>query len=490
MSSIFRPVDLTDAVRRPRASEVSLAQLNTSGTAVSWDEAVAITQQTARALLDYQGTPIVNPAGLYIQESGELVLRLSGSADPKASLRSVGELLRNLVAETSSPAPLNALIANATTMPPTYGSLAELSQALGRYERPNGRQLIQRVYERWVAQPSTAVHSGIADSTAITQAHASTSAWVARFKRVSGARESVQVTPSTAYLRTLERRRRLTRNIYLVGFATVLAVAILSSEWRIATAIRGAVSTLAHVTAVRAWRAGPTLTSVVDNGVGWVRAPFSRTIRVPSSSAVSSRSTVTATDNLPPVRATGEASRQPQIAGGANRGRGAPSALIGTQTAPLGVAPQQNALAPSPEPNSVFSFQAALSADPSDRPAGTPQNSSDAIQVEGTAAPPEQGIFGAVYTQANAEVAPPTPLDPQVLDAPPAGSQHFVAFDIVVDENGRVETARLVTRPTSMRDAMQATGNLSAAKTWRFRPARKDGQPVKYRSRVWLVARD
>jgi hypothetical protein len=39
-----------------------------------------------------------------------------------------------------------------------------------------------------------------------------------------------------------------------------------------------------------------------------------------------------------------------------------------------------------------------------------------------------------------------------------------------------------------MADAMVLTMSLSAAKTWRFQPAIKDGQPVRYRKTVWLPA--
>jgi len=33
------------------------------------------------------------------------------------------------------------------------------------------------------------------------------------------------------------------------------------------------------------------------------------------------------------------------------------------------------------------------------------------------------------------------------------------------------------------------TMSLSAAKAWRFDPATKDGQPVRYRKSIWLVMR-
>jgi hypothetical protein len=36
---------------------------------------------------------------------------------------------------------------------------------------------------------------------------------------------------------------------------------------------------------------------------------------------------------------------------------------------------------------------------------------------------------------------------------------------------------------------MIATMTLSAAKNWRFQPAVKDGQPVKYRRTIWVPGR-
>jgi hypothetical protein len=496
MPSVFRGDELPKPIRVPETRALSLAELSATGTAISWDEAVAIAQQTTSVLLDHQGTPIVDLATVCLQESGELVLRLSGSADPESSVRSVGELLRTLLAGTRSPQPLDVVIGNATSTPPTFSSVAELSHALSRYERPNRRELIRRVYRRWQTHAATTGHSPFVDPAATTQPRPPvTTSWIARLKGASGFRESVQPGPSTAYLRKLERRRRLTRNIYLGASVTVLAVAILGSDLSIAAALRGTLSTVVDATAIRAWRARPTLASVVNSGAGWVQAPFSRTVRVPNSSAVSPDSATTVPNAFTPVRAASGANRQARMGATPNRSGNATSPVIGAQVSASIVAAQQNTVGPSPQPTADSPLQTALSVDltlpPSTVPSSsTSQGSAAATQGESTAAPAAQRAFDAVYTATNTEIAPPVPLDVQLFDSPPAGPQRFVAFDIVVDANGRVETAKLVVQPNDMREAMQATGNLSAAKTWRFRPATKDGQAVKYRARVWLLVRD
>jgi hypothetical protein len=95
-----------------------------------------------------------------------------------------------------------------------------------------------------------------------------------------------------------------------------------------------------------------------------------------------------------------------------------------------------------------------------------------------------------VYSNADRDVTPPVAIGRQLPDLPPTGvPQSGIALVIVVDQTGRVESATLATRPATLEDAMQATMNLSAAKSWRFRPALRAGQPVKYLRSVWLANR-
>ena len=56
-------------------------------------------------------------------------------------------------------------------------------------------------------------------------------------------------------------------------------------------------------------------------------------------------------------------------------------------------------------------------------------------------------------------------------------------MEVVVDENGAVASAA-ITEPVYPSYDQQL---LQAAKSWRYRPARRAGQPVKYRRAVSIV---
>lgn len=85
------------------------------------------------------------------------------------------------------------------------------------------------------------------------------------------------------------------------------------------------------------------------------------------------------------------------------------------------------------------------------------------------------------FTEADTDVEPPVlvypqlPSDPQ--PAPPASAPHF---ELLVNERGEVDQVRLRTTDVQFQDRML----VSAAKAWRFRPATRDGKPVRYRVRV------
>jgi hypothetical protein len=90
-----------------------------------------------------------------------------------------------------------------------------------------------------------------------------------------------------------------------------------------------------------------------------------------------------------------------------------------------------------------------------------------------------------VYTRTDLDVQPPLLVYPQLPPQLVAGNRAGAVntMEIVVSETGDVMHVRLIDGPRRMPDMML----LSGAKMWRFQPAVKDGDPVRYRTVVsWL----
>jgi hypothetical protein len=115
------------------------------------------------------------------------------------------------------------------------------------------------------------------------------------------------------------------------------------------------------------------------------------------------------------------------------------------------------------------------------------------LSVEAAAAddePPATAINETmVYSAINADVVPPVATYPRIPAEPPTGvgSESLSTLELLISETGHVESVKLKRRPAYLGEALMATLNLSAAKTWRFQPAVKDGRPVKYRAVVQVL---
>jgi hypothetical protein len=90
-----------------------------------------------------------------------------------------------------------------------------------------------------------------------------------------------------------------------------------------------------------------------------------------------------------------------------------------------------------------------------------------------------------LFSAADASVVPPTLLRPRLPTRSSAGSseESLPQVELLVSRTGEVESVKLLTRPADVRAAMM----LSAIKTWRFEPATRDGQPVRYRLNLRLT---
>jgi hypothetical protein len=68
----------------------------------------------------------------------------------------------------------------------------------------------------------------------------------------------------------------------------------------------------------------------------------------------------------------------------------------------------------------------------------------------------------------------------------PAGVtiQQLTRFELVIAADGSVETVRLL--PGDRTPTVSESMMLSAAKAWRFSPATRGNQAVRYRKTVWI----
>jgi hypothetical protein len=93
----------------------------------------------------------------------------------------------------------------------------------------------------------------------------------------------------------------------------------------------------------------------------------------------------------------------------------------------------------------------------------------------------QEAVSVTIYSDQDADVEPPVLLYPQIpTNLMLAGENRLNIMELVVSETGSVERVRLVAGPSRLPDVML----LSGAKAWRFKPASRDGEAVRYRALV------
>jgi hypothetical protein len=122
-----------------------------SNVAFHWHEAVAIVRQLADQLthglsLEPQGS-IPGVDGIALEATGRLLARL----DPAGAVpvvRGLGYLLHVLLADTSAPARLRLIVSQAVSEMPTFPSVERLTWELAGFERPRRLETLKQLYER------------------------------------------------------------------------------------------------------------------------------------------------------------------------------------------------------------------------------------------------------------------------------------------------------------------------------------------------------
>jgi hypothetical protein len=144
------------------------------------------------------------------------------------------------------------------------------------------------------------------------------------------------------------------------------------------------------------------------------------------------------------------------------------------------IVPEVRTTEPSRQPSSqpaLTSRAPARTTQPTPRVPDEPVASTGTVTGSGPAMAGDVGASSLEYRSGDAGVTPPVPLArlPRKPD-PDTPANQLQVLEVHVNSDGTVESARFVNNPPSYRNRWWA----SAAKSWRFRPALKDGRPVKY----------
>lgn len=93
---------------------------------------------------------------------------------------------------------------------------------------------------------------------------------------------------------------------------------------------------------------------------------------------------------------------------------------------------------------------------------------------------------GTIYSAADSDVVPPTPVHPKVPSEPPPGvrADSLPLLELLISTSGEVESARMLTPSPDVTASMM----VSAVKAWRFAPATRSGRPVRYRLQLRLTS--
>lgn len=101
---------------------------------------------------------------------------------------------------------------------------------------------------------------------------------------------------------------------------------------------------------------------------------------------------------------------------------------------------------------------------------------------------PEPPPVNRIYTEADKDVTPPVELTRELPEwRPPTPAAAMIGYRgvlrLVIDQQGKVETVSLVQKVVDSYDPLL----IAAAKQWTFRPARKDGKPVRYQKVIGVT---
>ena len=412
---------MQDAAAQP-ANPISLADLLALRIALHWTEAVAVVEEVCAVLEELE------PGGALAPRPDDLLITAQGGvilrrgAPRPDDIDAIGRLLSALLDPQTTPLPLRLFVTQSIGSA-RYQTLGAYGEALAYYSRPDRAELIREVYLRCLQAPAPDASQPLPD--------------------VAQTPDPLDGEPQA---RPVSRRRRVLIALGTAAVVMLTTVLLLSRGDGTANAME----------AVRAM-AGRATSTVVS----WIPAAEDATA-VPADGAV---------ERNEPREGAPRAARRPVPGPGPTDpvGADAPPGVTGQDLPPLASA--------SPQMEGDLARVPTLGPDP------------PSPALPDGEAPPVLAVVEdpTIYSKASPDVQPPVMYEPKLppVAATADGLPGTNTMELLIDETGAVQQARLTSRPVRMSDMML----LSPAKTWKFHPATRNGRPVKYRLTMsWTVA--
>jgi hypothetical protein len=439
---------------------VSIADLPTSGIALQRAEAVAIVRGICRAILDSQEPatdPELNRNHAFINPDG--TVSLTSRPHPEAALHGVRRLLLEMLP------PHEFVVAKALP----DGSLEEFYEALEYYVGSDPVLAIKNVRRRW--RPERRLPAVMAS---VEKPVAAAGKWTRLVTRFGWLRIG-RLRP----IRLRFGRLRLDR-FRFDWFRFNRFQFVRRRPFRLLVAGAILVATSAGLLALTL-RNRQVVASVLSSGFE-VASPVASAELTPSKPPAASPS---------PAPSSRRSIASPRSSAQATSAKGTPS-IAGTARVESSQLRPVKPDAPPSRPRN----QTAKSTVPSREAFGLGGSSVTLSKLEAPARsapsktePAESSAAATVYDFTQRDIVPPQfiyPLLPGPLPSVPARTD-VPAIEVIINEQGTIDRVQASIPPRTIAEAVKMLGQLSAAKTWRFRPALISGQPVKYRLVVPLT---
>ena len=417
-------------LKKSSDGSVTLAFLLERRVALDWQEAVAIVLEVAEVFERSGKSAVPRHQSVALTPSGTVEF-LSGrtqSGDPVSALA----LMLNTLLPKDRPTQLRLLVSTAGPGAAAYKSMGDFIEALKYFERPGRRNLLATVYQR--AQETPVPTTSPEDES------------------------------STNKPRKKQRSRR--RPVLVPLAVTGLVVAVVAGvvvvmEQRQPGSVSGPAASLQVLTS-DAWEATLASTAVFRESAAADLSTVVEYMRDAATEGFGDGADVDEDGNSPDeeVEPSSRALR--------------PSDAV--SSAPV----REDASTPGDTESDVRQLTVRAEHTIAFGEGAGEGVFADAVDGEATM-PPDPLLASALFDSSDVNVTPPVTLRLRVPTlADPASSETVGVVEAIVSATGEVEKVKLLSPPESIHQSMI----LSAIKTWRFRPATKDGQPVRYRQLI------